>query len=83
MAIPFPMDMPNSDQMLYDLVSDELKGMQFVIMDKEYFPPEEGHLFNMNTRFMTPDDPKNPPLIQRHIASLLKPQAEEGRSATL
>lgn len=46
---------------LYDAAKDELKNTQFIIVDKDFVLPEfEIDLYN---RFMTPDDPDNPPLI--------------------
>jgi hypothetical protein len=47
---------------LYNLAVGPLKTQQFVIVDKEFYAPQiEG--IEVEERFMTPDDPKHPPLI--------------------
>lgn len=51
-------------EMLYDLCNSELKGTQFILIDKELCPPPEGFLPSFKARHMTPDDDKNPPLIR-------------------
>jgi hypothetical protein len=56
------------NEMLYQLADGELKGTQFVVIDKEHYPPEEGHDFKINVRFMTPNDPEHPPLLRKHIS---------------
>ena len=50
-------------EMLHQLADTELKGTQIIIIDKELFEPEGEHQFEFQQRHMTPDDPKNPPLI--------------------
>jgi hypothetical protein len=50
-------------QLLYELAQTELKGTQFIIIDKEIFRPEQGHVLKFQERHMKPDDPMNPPLI--------------------
>jgi hypothetical protein len=55
------------NEMLYQLAQGELAGTQFVIIDKEYFPPAETEPDWLLVRRMTPDDPKAPPLLTRHI----------------
>ncbi len=51
-------------EMLYDLCNSELKGTQFILIDKELCPPPDGFLPSFKARHMTPDDDKNPPLIR-------------------
>jgi len=51
-------------EMLYDLCNSELKGTQFILIDKELCPPPEGFQPSFNERHMTPDDEKHPPLIR-------------------
>lgn len=55
------------NEMLYDLAQGELAGTQFIVIDKEYFPPAETEPDWLLVRRMTPDDPKAPPLLTRHI----------------
>lgn len=50
-------------QLLYELSRGPLKNTQFIIIDKEYIGPDEPEEFDIIERFMTPDDPDNPPLI--------------------
>ena len=47
---------------LYTLAAGPLRSVQFVIVDKEYYPPEIPGI-EINERFMTPDNPQHPPLI--------------------
>ena len=51
-------------EMLYELVETELKGTEFIIIDKEIFRPKEGTKVHFQERHMKPDDPENPPLIR-------------------
>lgn len=46
---------------LYDLAESSLSGTQFIIIDKEYFPPTKE--IEILERKMTPEDKENPPLI--------------------
>lgn len=55
------------NEMLYELAQGELAGTQFIVIDKEYFPPAETEPDWLFVRRMTPDDPKSPPLLTRHI----------------
>jgi len=50
-------------QLLYELSRGPLRNTQFIIIDKEYISPDEPEEFDIIERFMTPDDPDNPPLI--------------------
>lgn len=50
-------------EMLYELCDSELKGTQFILIDKEICPPPEGFQPSFSERYMTPDDDKYPPLI--------------------
>jgi len=50
-------------RLLYELSSGSLKNTQFIIIDKEFIPPEEPEEIDIFERYMTSDDPKNPPLI--------------------
>jgi uncharacterized Zn finger protein (UPF0148 family) len=47
---------------LYVLAAGPLTSVQFVIVDKEYYPPQIKGI-EIHERFMTPDDPRHPPLI--------------------
>jgi hypothetical protein len=47
---------------LYTLAAGPLRSVQFVIVDKEYYPPEIPGI-EINERFMTPYSPQHPPLI--------------------
>lgn len=49
--------------MLYDLAMTELKGYQFILFDKELFPPSKNFGRSFMERHMTPNDQSNPPLI--------------------
>jgi len=51
-------------EMLYDLCNSELKGTQFILIDKELCPSPEGFQPSFKARHMTPDDEKHPPLIR-------------------
>lgn len=55
------------NEMLYELAQGELAGTQFIVVDKEYFPPDETEPDWLLVRRMTPDDPAAPPLLRRHI----------------
>ena len=46
----------------YELAEGPLKGTQFIIIDKEYFPPDTRDV-DVKSRYMTPDDDEHPPLI--------------------
>jgi rRNA maturation endonuclease Nob1 len=51
-------------EMLYDLCNSELKGTQFILIDKELCAPPKGFQPSFKARHMTPDDEKHPPLIR-------------------
>lgn len=44
-------------RLLYDLASGILSQTQFVVVDKQYFPPVQGNHLNVYQRFMSPDEP--------------------------
>ncbi|PGU90101.1 hypothetical protein COD71_23560 [Bacillus cereus] len=50
---------------LYKLAENELKDLQFIIVDKEYYPiPKEiSKKISTIKKHMTPDEPMHPPLI--------------------
>ncbi|OMP66425.1 ATP-binding protein [Domibacillus epiphyticus] len=50
---------------LYKLAANELKDLQFIVVDKEYYPiPEKiSKKVSIIKKHMTPDDPMHPPLI--------------------
>ena len=50
--------------MVYELLSKELNGTQVILIDKEFRPPPKDFSREMIERYMTPTDPKNPPLIR-------------------
>ncbi|MFC1510221.1 hypothetical protein ACFL49_00990 [Candidatus Omnitrophota bacterium] len=49
--------------LVYELHSDELRGVQLIIVDKEYYKPKDGAILNLFVRHMKPNDEENPPLI--------------------
>ena len=49
--------------LIYELASDELANHQFIIIDKEFFPPPDDSKIDLYVRHMTPDDENHPPLI--------------------
>ncbi len=49
-------------ELVYDLAAGELSETQFVLIDKEYSPPQHGQVEPL-VRHMTPDDSDYPPLI--------------------
>lgn len=51
-------------EMLYDLCSTELKGTQFIVIDKELCAPPENFEPTFNSRHMKPNDEIYPPLIR-------------------
>jgi hypothetical protein len=55
------------NQMLYELAQGELAGTQFIVLDKEFYPPDDTIPEWLTVRYMTPDDPAHPPLLRRHI----------------
>lgn len=48
---------------IYKLMANELKDMQLVIIDKEFYQPEDELGISIYSKHMTPDDPNNPGLI--------------------
>jgi hypothetical protein len=48
---------------VYDIMSNELKDMQLIIIDKELYPPNKGIRVDVLSKHMTPDDPTHPGLI--------------------
>lgn len=50
--------------LLYELAEGELRGTQFILIDKEMFHPPDGYPVSFTERHMTPSDPKYPPLIR-------------------
>jgi hypothetical protein len=53
-------------EMLHELADTELKGTQFIVIDKEIFRPKEGQQLKFQERHMKPDDAENPPLIKNY-----------------
>lgn len=51
-------------RMVYTLASSKMKSTQFIIIDKELFPPQSNAQLSVNIRHMTPDEEQNPPLIK-------------------
>lgn len=47
---------------LYELAQGPLSSIQFIIIDKEYFPPESKTI-NIRSQYMTVEDDEHPPLI--------------------
>lgn len=50
---------------LYKLAENELRDLQFIVVDKEYYPIPENisEKVDIKIKHMTPDDPMHPPLI--------------------
>ncbi len=53
-------------KMLHKLAETELKGTQFIVIDKEIFRPEDPKKLDFQERHMKPDDVENPPLIKKY-----------------
>jgi hypothetical protein len=53
-------------EMLHELAESELKGTEFIVIDKEIFRPREGSVLSFQERHMKPDDMENPPLIRNY-----------------
>lgn len=53
----------NFYNLVYDLVQKELKDVQLILIDKEFYQPSDEIKIDINTRHMSPDDPRYPPLI--------------------
>lgn len=53
-------------EMLHELAETELKGTEFIVIDKEIFRPKEGQQLKFQERHMKPDDAENPPLIRNY-----------------
>jgi hypothetical protein len=51
-------------RMVYTLAATKMKGTQFIIIDKELFPPQSNAELDIAIRHMTPDEEENPPLIR-------------------
>jgi hypothetical protein len=51
-------------RMLYELSQSELKGTQFILIDKELSPPPAEFEVGFSARHMKPDDKDYPPLIR-------------------
>jgi hypothetical protein len=45
--------------LIYELKADELTGTQFILIDKEYMPPNHGLVLRVKSRHMRPNDPSN------------------------
>jgi hypothetical protein len=50
-------------ELLYELAAGELRDTQFIVIDKELFPPPPTMGIEVAVRHMTPDDPKDGPLL--------------------
>lgn len=50
-------------EFLYEMASGELKDVQMIVIDKEYYPVDSEYGELVFSRHMTPDDPNYPPLI--------------------
>ena len=48
---------------VYDIMSNELKDMQLIIIDKELYSPDKEVKIDVLSKHMTPDDPTHPGLI--------------------
>ncbi len=54
---------------LYDLAGGELVGTQFIVMDKQFFPPIENQVPAIRERLMSLDDAEHPPLLPFYSAA--------------
>jgi hypothetical protein len=52
--------------LLFELAATELRGTQFIVIDKEYFGPASDLGLDLFERHMTPDDPSKPPLFRNY-----------------
>jgi hypothetical protein len=50
-------------QLLYEMAATELKGTQFILVDKEFCKPEKDPKVEILARHMTVDKSSDPPLI--------------------
>ncbi len=50
-------------EFVYDVMQGELKDLQLIIVDKEFYQPDETFELPYISKHMTPDDPNNPGLI--------------------
>jgi hypothetical protein len=61
--------------LIYQLKADELKGTQFILIDKEYTPPQRDLKLRVSNRHMKPNDPshkgpaEHPPLIPYYFGN--------------
>ncbi|HWQ93070.1 MAG TPA: hypothetical protein VN673_15455 [Clostridia bacterium] len=53
-------------ELLYDLMGNELKGTQVILIDKEMVRPTKQSTFTFHDRYMTLDDPQYPPLVPNY-----------------
>jgi len=53
-------------QLLYELADSELRDTQFILIDKEFCPPDGEHEFDLRSRHMRVDDAHEPPLIRSY-----------------
>lgn len=51
-------------RMVYTLAADKMQSTQFIIIDKELFPPQSNTDLGISIRHMTPDEDAHPPLIR-------------------
>lgn len=51
-------------ELLYELATGELAGTQFIVIDKEFFPPTRGEDVDVRARYMTPDGEHDGPLLK-------------------
>jgi hypothetical protein len=54
------------NQMLYDFACNELRDIQFIVIDKEYDAPRQALNIGFFERYMTPDDSEHPPLLKAY-----------------
>lgn len=59
--------------MVYELAAGELKGTQFILIDKEMYPVPDGIELSIRSRHMAPGSLANPPLVSYYNV----PEAEQ------
>lgn len=64
--------------MVYELADTELRGTQFIIIDKELFPPYSGFNTPLKLRHMMPGSTENPPLIPYYLVPQARPSEDVG-----
>lgn len=63
--------------LVYELAAGEMKGTQFILIDKEMFPVPDGVEVTVRSRHMAPGSRENPPLVPYYNVPEAKQQSSE------